>query len=241
MDISEPRHRIIFPLDVRSKEEALSYVKLLKDHVGVFKVGLELFVNSGPRIVETVKAAAPAAGVFLDLKFHDIPATVGRACRSAARLGVDFVTVHADTPDLAGAVAEVGGGTKVLGVTVLTSLSAEDFIDMGIDPRFKNINELVLYRAWVARRAGCSGVVCSGLEVKKVKEEYGEDFIAVTPGIRLDTGKKDDQKRVVTPGFAVRNGADFIVVGRPIRDARDPVAAAALVASGIEEGLKARP
>ena len=229
-----PRDRIIFPLDVPTKDEALEYVKLLKDSVGVFKVGLELFVAEGPAIVKTIKAEAPDCKIFLDLKLHDIPETVRRAMKSAASLGADFVTVHCDNRALLSAVKEAASdGCTVLGVTVLTSLTEENL--KGQSP-----GEVVLERAELAKEAGLGGIVCSGQEVKGVKEKFGNDLIAVTPGIRLkdNTVKADDQKRVVTPYDAIRDGADFIVVGRPIRDAKDPVGAAAAIAEEIERALK---
>ena len=229
-----PKDRIIFPLDVPTKNEALKYVKLLKDSVGVFKVGLELFVAEGPAIVKTIKAEAPGCKIFLDLKLHDIPETIRRAMKSAATLGSDFVTVHCDNRALLSATQEAAAsGCVVLGVTVLTSLSKKDL--KGQDPE-----DLVLERATLAKEAGLGGVVCSGLEVKRVKEKFGNDLVAVTPGIRLkdNTVKADDQKRVVTPYDAIRDGADYIVVGRPIRDSKDPVGAAAAIAEEIKRALE---
>ncbi|MEE9613428.1 MAG: orotidine-5'-phosphate decarboxylase [Thermodesulfobacteriota bacterium] len=234
-----PKDRIILPLDVPTTGEALSLVKTLKEHVGVFKIGLELFVGEGPDVVTRVKAEAPDAKIFLDMKFHDIPATVRGAMNSAAGLGVDFVTVHCDSPALLEAV--VGAGSrelKVLGVTVLTSLSQNDLEEVA--PRLRLPEALVLHRANLANEAGCAGIVCSGLEVKLVKEAFGPDFIAVTPGIRFSEekeDKKDDQKRVVSPYEAVRDGADYIVVGRPIRQAPDPREAAERVAKEIQRAL----
>jgi len=238
------KQRIIFPLDLPTGKEALKYVNLLKDHVGVFKIGLELFVSEGPSVVHAVKKAAPGLKIFLDMKFHDIPETVRRAAGAAAKLGVDFITVHCEEGmGLLRAAADEAGGMKVLGITVLTSLSKEDL--KGTDPE-----ELVLRRAEMAKLAGLSGVVCSGREVKRVKEAFGRDFIAVVPGIRFSADtvrekdikavKKDDQKRVVAPYEAIKDGADYIVVGRPIKDAKDPLKAAALVASEIERAIKDR-
>ncbi len=240
-DIS-PRERIIFPLDVSTLEEVISFTRLLKDHVGVFKIGLELFVSCGPVVVEAVKAEVHEKRIFLDLKFHDIPETVKRACRSAVKFGVGFVSVHCDTSELIKAVAAEKGDTQVLGVTVLTSLSGDDFKDMGIDQRFKEPRELVLHRAGIAKLAGCAGVVCSALEAKDVKQKFGTDFLVVAPGIRPRTFsvKGDDQKRISTPYEAVYNGADYIVVGRPIRDAQDPVSAVKEIASEIEKAESER-
>jgi orotidine-5'-phosphate decarboxylase len=236
-----PEKRIIFPLDLPTLDEALKFTDLLKDHVGVFKIGLELFVASGPWAVAAVKDSAPGAGIFLDMKFHDIPATVKGAMGSASSLGVEFVTVHCDEGrGLLASAVEAAGRTKVLGVTVLTSLSIEGFKEAGIDPRFKDAKELVLHRARVAQEAGCAGVVCSGQEARAVKEELGPDFLVVTPGIRSPQDDAGDQLRTSTPYEAVKNGADYIVVGRPIRTAPDPVGAASKIAGEIERALKQR-
>ncbi|UCG14619.1 MAG: orotidine-5'-phosphate decarboxylase [Deltaproteobacteria bacterium] len=239
------KDRLIFPLDVPNNEEARKYVTLLGPHVGVFKIGLELFVSEGPAVVETA-ADLTDAGIFLDLKFHDIPATVQRAIRSASYLSrTDFVTVHCDQGRslLETIVDEVSVYTKVLAVTVLTSLDTSDLLALGIQPEFaEDPVQLVLRKAVIAKAAGCSGVVCSGREVSAVKREFGGDLIVVTPGIRPAWGevKEDDQKRVVTPYSAIKNGADYIVVGRPIRTASDPVEAAARVVEEIEQGLRDR-
>ncbi len=238
-----PAQRIIFPLDLPSLEEALGFVRVLRGHVGLFKIGLELFVREGPEAVRAVKELAPEAGIFLDLKFHDIPATVAGAMHSALRLGVEFVTVHCGGGQglLKGAAdCQSGAKIKVLGVTVLTSLSAGDLKDVGINPLYADPAALVLHRARLARVAGCAGVVCSGLEAPMVREEFGPDFLIITPGIREASGSVGDQKRVVTPMRAVRNGADYIVVGRPIREDADPAGAAKRIAAGVEKGLKER-
>lgn len=232
--------RIIFALDVPDANEAARYVALLKSHVGVFKVGLELFVASGPEVVKTVTDKG-GASVFLDMKFHDIPATVASAMRSASKLGAEFVTVHCDEGgELLEAAVKEAGSLKVLGVTVLTSLSKEGMAQIGIDPKYKEPSDLVLHRARLAKLAGCAGVVCSGQEAKAVRAEFGKDFIIVTPGIRSATDDVGDQKRVVTAYDAIKNGADYIVVGRPIRKAPDPVKAAKSIADEIEKALKER-
>lgn len=235
-----PQERIIFALDVPDLSEAIKYIDLLKGHVGVFKVGLELFVSSGPEVVRALSARS-GEGIFLDMKFHDIPETVKGAMRSASRLGAEFVTVHCDEGrGLLKAVIEGNtSGAKVLGVTVLTSLSRRDLAEIGIDPKY-GPEDLVLHRARLARLAGCNGVVCSGLEAGAVKREFGPDFIVVTPGIRSTGDEVGDQKRVTTPYQAIYNGADYIVVGRPIRKAADPVKAAGLIAEDIGKALKDR-
>jgi orotidine-5'-phosphate decarboxylase len=237
------RDRLIFPLDVNSAKEARSYASMLGKHVGVFKIGLGLFVSSGPEVVEVI-AALTDAGIFLDLKFHDIPATVQRAIRSVSDLRrVNFLTVHCDQGRrlLKAVVDEVAHHIKVLAVTVLTSLDTLDLLALGIRPEFaKDPVQLVLRRAAIAREAGCDGVVCSGWEAKAVKQEFGDDLLVVTPGIRPEWGvvKQDDQKRIVTPYQAIWNGADYIVVGRPIRAAADPVKAAARVVDEIQRALE---
>jgi len=229
---------IIFPLDVASDEEARRYVGLLADHVGLFKVGLELFIRSGPQIVRFIKSAG-TAGVFLDLKLHDIPATVSRAMEGVADLGVDFATVHCgEAPQmLEAAVAGSRDKVSLLGVTVLTSVSAEDIATAGYRSEFyPDMSGLVLKRARMAREAGFSGVVCSGLETAAIKKQIGTDFVAVTPGIRpaWAAGRRDDQQRITTPAQAVGNGSDYLVIGRPIRDAADPREAAGRVAEEIQ-------
>ena len=232
---------IIFALDVPSADEAKRYVELLGDHVGLFKVGLELFIRSGPDIVEFINAGG-AAGVFLDLKLHDIPATVSRAMSGIADLGVRYATVHCgETPKmLAAAVAGGRGAVNILGVTVLTSVSAEDIRLAGYRSEwYSDVTRLVINRAAMAKTAGCAGVICSGHEAAVIRREFGKDFAAVTPGIRpqWSLGGADDQQRVMTPARAIRNGADFLVIGRPIRDARDPVQAAIKVAEEIEAAI----
>lgn len=231
-----PKDRIIFALDVPGVAEAARFAGLLKDHVGMFKIGLELFVACGPEIVRAVRENG-GRGIFLDLKFHDIPETVKGAMRSASKLGVDLVTVHtSDGQAMMKAAVEAAGASKVLGVTVLTSLSSDAFPEAGIDKGFTPAS-LVLHRAKSAKAAGCAGIVCSGQEARAVREALGPDFLIVTPGVRSADDAMGDQKRVVTPFEAVKNGADYIVVGRPIRNAPDPVEAAKRIAGEIEKGL----
>ena len=237
------KDRLIFPLDVPDAQKARQHVELLGEHVGVFKIGLELFVAEGPLIVETI-ADLTDAGIFLDLKFHDIPATVQQAIRSGSCMRrANFITVHCDPGLLEAVVAEVPDHTKVLAVTVLTSLDAKQLAALGIQPELAaEIVKLVVHRAGIAREAGCAGIVCSGHEVQAVKEECGDDLLVVTPGIRPEWGdiSKDDQRRIVTPYQAVRNGADYIVVGRPIRAATNPIEAAFMVVNEIQRGLEDR-
>lgn len=235
-----PEKYIIFPLDVPSVKDALHYVEMLSEVVGMFKVGLELFVEAGPEIIRMIKENGPAE-IFLDLKFHDIPATVQRAMNRVADLGVTFATVHCGESSrmLEAAVAGSGGNVGVLGVTVLTSVSALDLAGAGFAEEFSNNPaSMVVKRAAMAKAAGCMGVVCSGQEVKQVKAVCGREFIAVTPGIRPAwQTTDDDQRRIVTPARAIADGSDYLVIGRPIRDAKDPVWAARKVAEEIGGAL----
>jgi orotidine-5'-phosphate decarboxylase len=237
------KERLIFPLDVPTIHEARHYVKLLGEHVGLFKIGLELFVSEGPPVVDSVTDLTDA-GIFLDLKFHDIPATVQRAIRSSSCLRrAKLMTVHCDPALLEVVVKEVPDSTKVLAVTVLTSLDTEALLALGIRGELAGEPvKLVLYRAAIAKRAGCAGVVCSGHESEAVKKRFGDDLIVVTPGVRPDWAevKKDDQRRIVTPYQAIKSGADYIVVGRPISSAANPVQAAVRVVEEIQRALEDR-
>lgn len=232
---------IIFPLDVPTADAAKALVAQLHASVGMFKIGLELFIRSGPDLVRWVSDHT-AAGIFLDLKLHDIPATVKRAMEGVADLTIDLTTVHCgeSLAMLKAAVHGSQGRVKVLGVTVLTSVSAADIEAAGYSKQMaEDVNQLVLHRATMAQQAGCSGIVCSGHEVETIKSRFGVEFLAVTPGIRPDWSldPQDDQQRIVTPAMAVARGADYIVIGRPIRDAQDPAAAARRVADEIDERI----
>ena len=231
---------MVFPLDFASINEAKSHVQLLAGHVGMFKIGLELFIDQGPSVVAMVRELSDAK-IFLDLKLHDISATVKRAMGRVATLGVDLVTVHCASVEMLEMAVEGGrGNTGVLGVTLLTdndskTVEAGGFRDMFVtDP-----NELVLLRARMALAAGCAGVVCSGREAAQVKSGISPSFLAVTPGIRPEWSllENDDQKRVTTPAQAIKQGSDLLVIGRPIRDALDPVKAAQRVVLEIEAAL----
>ena len=235
--MKQPREYIVFPLDVPSITEAKQYIELLSKHVGMFKVGLELFIQSGPEVVRRIHASGDAK-VFLDLKLHDIPETISRAMERVAELGAAFATVHCgETKQMLEAAVSAGRGrVGVLGVTVLTSVSNQDIREAGFKEDFSlDMTKLVLKRAAMAKEAGCTGVVCSGLEVDLIKKHCGSDFITVTPGIRpsWEEAKADDQKRVTTPCRAVQNGSDYLVIGRPIRDAADPKGAAIRIAEEI--------
>jgi len=234
---------IVFPLDVSSEKEAAKYAALLSGEVGMLKVGLELFIQAGPGIVDAIKSIG-GARIFLDLKLHDIPETVFRAMRRASELGVDFVTIHCGESRemIEAAVKGAGENVGVLGVTALTSVSNDDLRKAGFkEELYSDMSKLVFERAMMFHSAGCAGVVCSGRESKKIKDQFGESFQIVTPGIRpnWEGVKKGDQKRVTTPWEAVKNGSDYLVIGRPIRDANDPVEAARRVAEEIAEGLAA--
>jgi len=240
--MKQAKDYVIFPLDVPSVREAKQYVEMLAGSIGVFKIGLELFIRSGIELIDFIKTSG-SAKIFLDLKLHDIPATVSRAMEGIADLGVAFATVHCGETKrmLEAAVAGSKGKVGVLGVTVLTSMSSEDVLTAGFRKEFSaDMTKLVIKRAVMAKEAGCVGVVCSGLEVEVIKEHLGEDFIAVVPGIRpvWDETADDDQRRITTPAKAIQNGADYIVIGRPIRDAKDPKGAAIRIAEEIESHLK---
>jgi orotidine-5'-phosphate decarboxylase len=219
--------RLIFPLDVDSLELALPWVERLHGCVGVFKVGLELFSAAGPEAVRAVSRAS-GAGVFLDLKLHDIPATVERAARALRTVAPAMLTVHGagGKAMLEAAVRAAGPNVLVLGVTRLTSLHAS------VD----EICEL----ARLAREAGCAGVVCSGAEAAAVRQAVGPGLRIVCPGVRPSGSDPGDQARVVTPEAAIAAGADYVVCGRPIRDAADPVAAARAIADEIARALALR-
>jgi orotidine-5'-phosphate decarboxylase len=230
--------RIIFPLDVASLTAAEAYVEMLKDAVGMFKVGLELFITAGPAIMTAIRRQS-SAGIFLDLKLHDIPATVQRAMARVVDLGVAMATVHCgeNTAMLEAAVDGAQGKVALLGVTVLTSVSAGDVAQAGYQSAYADdLSALVMKRAAMAQAAGFAGVICSGLEAARIKQAFGEAFLSVTPGIRpaWEKVKMGDQKRVLTPAQAIREGADYLVIGRPIRDAADPRQAALDIAAEIE-------
>lgn len=236
--MKEGKDRIIFPLDVATGDEAKKYVGILAESVGMFKVGLELFIRCGPEMIDFIHSRTNAR-VFLDLKLHDIPATVGRAMTSVAALGVAFATVHVGETRrmLEAAVEGSGGKVGILGVTVLTSVSAEDLKSAGYrQVLFDDLRKLALQRAQLAHEAGCAGVICSGLEASLIKKRFGNNFLAVTPGIRpaWTVTENEDQQRITTPAQAIAAGADYLVIGRPIRDAADSAGAAARIADEIE-------
>jgi orotidine-5'-phosphate decarboxylase len=226
--------RIIVALDTDSPDAALGMVRSLRGAAGMFKVGMELFPRGGPDLVRRIQGEG--YGVFLDLKFHDIPNTVAGAVRSAAALGCRFVTVHASggRAMLAAAVEAAGGtDTTVLAVTVLTSIDDADLAEVG----FATGAALSVERlAALAASCGVGGIVCSAREVEAVRARLGREIVLVTPGVRMAGGDAGDQKRVMTPGEAVRRGANYLVVGRPITRADDPARAAQAFAQAMREG-----
>ena len=220
--------RLMVALDFPSAEEAARLAALLRGHVGVFKIGLELVYADGLGLMRDLVEAGEQ--IFLDAKLLDIPNTVERATANAAKLGAAFLTVHGtDRKTLDAAVRGRGGAaTKLLAITVLTSLDEADLREqhIGLSPA-----ELVLRRARLARNAGFDGVVASAQEAAAIRAELGGDFLIVTPGIRLAGAQAADQARIVAPSEAIALGADYLVVGRPISAAPDPlVAARAIVA-----------
>jgi orotidine-5'-phosphate decarboxylase len=238
-----PQDHLIFPLDVPNQAEAVGLIQLLKDEVGLFKVGLELFMAEGPGFLQFMTHSL-GVDYFLDLKFHDIPATVKRALARISQ-GARLATVHVDSgrESLKLSRQALPSGVKLLGVTLLTHLGPDDLEAMAIAPEYaRNPTKLVLLRAQIAREAGCDGVVCAGTEARAVKDACGADFLVVCPGIRPAWAgvPGDDQRRVTTPYEAMVAGADYLVVGRPIRGAADPAAAARQVAAEIARGLEAR-
>lgn len=224
----KPVDRLIFPLDLPNWAAAEKMARILNGHVGWFKVGLELFVSEGPEAIRRLRALAPETKIFLDLKLHDIPATVGLAMAAAARLKPEMLTVHAQGGPamLRAAVAKAAPETMVLAVTVLTSLNPAEMEELS--PEQRAPGQLVKTLAGRAKEAGCHGLVASGREAALLKETFGADLRLVIPGIRPAWARVagDDQKRTATPAEALRNGADYLVIGRPIRDAADPAEAA---------------
>ena len=217
------RDRLIVALDVADTTAARNLVETLGDSVNFYKIGLELFMTEGYfDLLDWL--VGHGKKVFVDLKFFDVPATVASAVRQLSSRGATFATVHGNQAIMEAAGANKGEQLKILGVTVLTSLDRGDLDDLGFDC---DVGKLVASRARRALEAGCDGVVSSGIEAPALREELGERLMIVTPGIRpVDNRPDDDQKRVVSPSQAFENGADYIVVGRPIRNAEDPKAAA---------------
>lgn len=227
MSIAE---RIIVPLDVPSASEAIALIDRL-DEVRFFKVGLELFVSTGPQILKLLKDRQKR--IFLDLKFHDIPNTVAGACRAAAGYGVDLITIHATAGKQAlqaaqaavqqGAEATGENPPKLIAITLLTSLNGRDLaFDLKVP---LELAEYALLMALLAKDSGLDGAVCSPQEAQQLRQVCGDEFVIVCPGVRPEWAEKGDQKRSLTPAEAIKAGADYLVIGRPITAASDPAAA----------------
>ncbi len=229
---------IIVPLDVPDRDAAMALVERLTASVGAFKIGKELFVNAGPAIVREVRATG--ADVFLDLKFHDIPNTVAGAVRAATRLDVQMLTIHSsggrDMISAAENAAQEESRNSeqslplVLGVTVLTSMDTGDINEVGVDG---DVTAQVKRLAKLASTSGLRGLVCSPMEIELLRAEISREVKLVTPGIRPASSDIQDQKRVMTPAQAVQAGADWLVIGRPITLADDPVSAAKAIVDSL--------
>jgi orotidine-5'-phosphate decarboxylase len=239
------RDRLIVALDFPDRESALPLVEELGGLVGMFKIGSQLFTAAGPEFVKEIVRGGER--VFLDLKYHDIPNTVAGAVEAAARLGVSILNVHTlGGGEMMRAAAHAVGDRgvlwitrpAVLGVTVLTSMDKSDLADVGIE---HDLREEVVRLATLARDSGLDGIVASPNEIRLIRERIAPDgFIVLTPGIRpawSETGAgRNDQKRIATPSDAIRDGADFLVIGRPITDSTDPRAAVERILEEIEKG-----
>jgi orotidine-5'-phosphate decarboxylase len=213
--------RIIVALDFSSADDALQLTRKLKPHLCRLKVGKELFTAAGPRLIEQLMALG--FEVFLDLKFHDIPNTAASACKAAASLGVWMINVHAlgGRKMLSAARDAIPqGSTKLIAVTLLTSMDQNDIADIGLQGEPEQI---VARLAKLTKDCGLDGVVCSALEAVNLRQQFGADFCLVTPGIRPADSQANDQKRITTPQQAMRNGASYLVIGRPITQASDPL------------------
>lgn len=222
--------RVIVALDVNGIEEVRSLVSRIGNNVKTFKVGMRLFTKCGPSLIQELKGKG--YNIFLDLKYHDIPNTVETACGEAAKMGIDMLTIHScggrEMCKAAVNGANEGAakaGVKapiVLGVTVLTSMDIDTLKEVGVK---NSVEKQVLNLAKMAVSEGVGGIVCSALEVKKLKTKIKDKFVAVIPGIRLPEGNINDQRRVAGPDIAIRDGADYLVIGRPVYAAQDPVKA----------------
>ena len=237
------RERLIVALDVDTSEQATDLVRQLADEVGMFKIGKQLFTHAGPQAVRQIQELG--GEIFLDLKFHDIPNTVAKAAIEATRLGVKMFNVHASgsLEMMRMTVKEVKRVCRqqnlrkpiMLAVTVLTSLNQDDLERVGVE---RKVADQVVRLALLTKEAGMDGVVASPHEVADIREACGRRFVIVTPGIRPSDGSRNDQQRVMTPQEAVRGGVDYIVVGRPIIEAKDPVAAARAIVADMQLGGK---
>lgn len=229
---------VIVALDFKNKNEALSFLKNFKESIYV-KIGMELFYSEGPEIVREIKGMGHK--IFLDLKFHDIPNTVAGAMRSCLSLGVDMINLHASggSKMMESAMEEAKKAAKmplVIAVTVLTSMDEKTMKEeLHVE---SSVEEAVLNYARLTQKSGLQGIVCSALEVKKIKEVMGKDFLTITPGIRPLDSSSGDQSRVVTPAMARELGSDYIVVGRPITKAENPIETYEKIKNEFLGGLK---
>ena len=233
--MQDSRQRLIVALDVSSAAAARKIVAAVGDCAATYKIGMQLYTAEGPSVVRELVQSGRR--VFLDLKYHDIPNTVGAAVKEAAQLGVSMLTVHASggSKMLRAAVDAAASSTAnptVLAVTVLTSLDESDLSRTGVRG---SVADQVLRLAALALSNGCGGVVASAREAAALRKDLGPDFVIVTPGIRPAGGKREDQVRVVTPAEAIAAGATYIVVGRPITDAADPAAEARMILSQLNQ------
>jgi len=228
--MNNPKDKIIFALDVEHFAEAQRWVNLLKDHIGLFKVGKQLFTHAGPKVVDMIRQKGQK--VFLDLKYHDIPNTVAKAGEEATKLNVAMFNLHAlggvemmkKTVEASRAMAKNLGIPKpiILAVTILTSMDEGALKEVGVQgPIIEEVGRL----AFLASKAGVDGVIASPQEIGIIRERCGGKFLIVTPGIRAPSDKKDDQKRTLTPKEAISAGANYLVIGRPIKEAKDPLEA----------------
>ena len=236
----EARERLIVALDVSSSAAAQKIVAAVGESASLYKVGKQLFTAEGPQVVRDLVAARRK--VFLDLKFHDIPTTVGSAVREAAQLNVSMLTVHASGgARMLRAATEAAAASSrkplILAVTVLTSLSDSDLQEIGVNGR---VLDQTLRLSALAQANGCGGVVASAQEARQIRRMVGEGFALITPGIRPRGGDAGDQARVVTPAQAIEAGASHIVVGRPITAAQDPAAAARAIVLEIASSVESQ-
>ncbi len=225
MNIQSHDPKIVVALDYAQAQDAMRLVNQLDPTICKLKVGKELFTAAGPQLVEQL--VAKDFKVFLDLKFHDIPNTVAKACEAASNLGVWMLNVHASGGSSMMEAALEGVNRSryqpyLIAVTVLTSMSQANLNELGIQ---NSVEEQVLKLAALTQRAGLHGVVCSAMEAQMLRKEMSDDFLLVTPGIRPTSASLDDQTRVMTPSKALSMGASYLVVGRPITQAQDPLAA----------------
>jgi orotidine-5'-phosphate decarboxylase len=236
--IQNPKDRIIFALDVEHFSEAQQWVNLLKDQIGVFKVGKQLFTHAGPKVIDMIRKRNQ--NIFLDLKFHDIPTTVAKAGVEATKLNVSIFDLHAlggfemmkKTVEASKTTAKELGIPKplILAITILTSMDEDSLKEVGIrGPILDEVGQLAL----LAMKAGVDGVVASPQEIGIIRKQCGKDFLIVTPGIRLPSDKKDDQKRTLSPKEAISAGANYLVIGRPIKEAKDPLEAVRKIVEDI--------